>query len=119
MTWSAVPLKSCPRGILSIRNDYDESGRLIGTTDAFGIYDRRQQRALVRELQPEAASMALRELCPDEASEAEAGEFFRELLDAGTWPQYNLYSAEEAVRFDTLRREGFFGCEADLKRASW
>lgn len=103
--------------IAAVRERVGDRMILQVTTEAFGIYDRRQQMALVRELQPEAASMALRELCPDEASEAEAGEFFRELLDAGTWPQYILYSAEEAVRFDALRREGFFGCEAPFALA--
>lgn len=95
--------------IAAIRERVGDQMILQVTTEAFGIYDRHQQMALVRELKPEAVSMAMRELCPDEASEAESGEFFRELLDEGTWPQYILYSAEEAVRFETLRRNGFFG----------
>jgi uncharacterized protein (DUF849 family) len=79
------------------------------TTEAVGRYDRRQQMALVRELRPEAVSLALRELCPDTATEAEAGHFFRELIDADVWPQYILYSAAEAARFEQLRQDGFFG----------
>ena len=79
------------------------------TTEAVGRYDRRQQMELVRKLRPEAASLALRELCPDTAAEAEAGEFFRELVETGTWPQFILYSPTEAVRFERLRQEGFFG----------
>ena len=64
---------------------------------------------LVREVRPEAVSLALRELCPDRAAEPEAGEFFRELSDLGIWPQYILYSPAEVARFERLRREGFFG----------
>jgi 3-keto-5-aminohexanoate cleavage enzyme len=79
------------------------------TTEAVGQYDRRQQMALVRELRPEAVSLALRELCPNEGAEAEAGRFFRWLADSGCWPQYILYSADEAARFERLRRSGFFG----------
>jgi len=79
------------------------------TTEAVGRYDRWQQMALVRQLRPEAVSLALRELCPDAAAEAEAGEFFRELIETGTWPQFILYSPAEATRFERLRREGFFG----------
>ena len=66
---------------------------------------------LVRELGPEAVSLALRELCPDSASETEAGAFFRELPSAGTWPQYILYSSDECRRFERLRQSGFFGVE--------
>ena len=79
------------------------------TTEAQGMYDPHQQMALVRELRPEAVSLALRELCPDRQSEDEAGEFFREIRAGGTWPQYILYDAGEAARFDALRQEGFFG----------
>jgi len=79
------------------------------TTEAMGRYDRGQQMALLRGLRPEAASLALRELCPDAAAEPEAGEFFHELIETGTWPQYILYTPAEAARFERLRQAGFFG----------
>jgi uncharacterized protein (DUF849 family) len=81
------------------------------TTESQGCYDRGQQMALLRDLRPEAASLAMRELCPEPAAETEAGAFFRELPDQGTWPQYILYSPQEAARFECLRQEGFFGME--------
>jgi uncharacterized protein (DUF849 family) len=81
------------------------------TTEAVGLYDRASQMALVRELRPEAVSLALRELCPDRQAEAEAGRFFREIAADGVWPQYILYSAEECRRFEQLRQSGFFGGE--------
>jgi 3-keto-5-aminohexanoate cleavage enzyme len=82
------------------------------TTEAVGRYDRWQQMALLRKLRPEAASLALRELCPDAAAEPEAGEFFHELMETGTWPQYILYTPAEAARFERLRRLGFFGTDS-------
>ena len=81
------------------------------TTESVGLYEAGQQMALVRELRPEAASLALRELCPNESAETEAAGFFAGLTRAGTWPQYIVYSPEEFVRFDSLRRRGVFGDE--------
>ena len=95
----------------AIRERVGETLVLQVTTEAVGQYDRRQQMALVRELQPEAVSLALRELCPDREAEAEAGGFFCELVEKGVWPQYILYSAAEATRFEQLRQDGLFGTE--------
>ena len=95
----------------AIRERVGEALVLQVTTEAVGQYDRQQQMALVRELRPEAVSLALRELCPDAETEAEAGDFFRELAEAGGWPQYILYSAAEAARFERLRQGGLFGTE--------
>ena len=96
----------------AIRERVCEALVLQVTTEAVGQYDRQQQMALVRELRPEAVSLALREFCPDEAAEDEAGRFFRDVLEAGTWPQYILYSVNEVRRFERLRQTGFFGQEA-------
>jgi uncharacterized protein (DUF849 family) len=65
----------------------------------------------VRELRPEAVSLALPELCPDDASEAEAGRFFSWIHERGIWAQYILYSPQQLQRFDRLRRQGFFGTQ--------
>jgi uncharacterized protein (DUF849 family) len=76
------------------------------TTEACGIYEPKQQMAMVRDLRPEAASLALKELCPDEASEPAAKEFFSWLGTAGVMAQYIVYSPEEVVRFANLRGKG-------------
>ncbi|MEM9208098.1 MAG: 3-keto-5-aminohexanoate cleavage protein, partial [Pseudomonadota bacterium] len=81
------------------------------TSEAVGRYTAAEQMAMVRELKPEAVSLALRELCPDESSVAEAARFFGGLRGTGTWPQYIVYSPEELARFDALRRRGVFGEE--------
>ncbi|MDX1557198.1 MAG: 3-keto-5-aminohexanoate cleavage protein, partial [Xanthomonadales bacterium] len=95
--------------IAAIRARVGDRLVIQATTEAVGHYDRQQQMALARDLKPEAISLALRELCPDAASEPEAGEFFRELAGSGTWPQYILYSPQDCARFDRLRRDGIFG----------
>jgi 3-keto-5-aminohexanoate cleavage enzyme len=78
------------------------------TTEAVGRYAPDEQKALVRELRPEAVSLALRELCPDEEGESSAAAFFEWLVNEGIWPQYILHSAEDMQRFESLRRRGMF-----------
>lgn len=78
------------------------------TSEAVGIYTSEEQMAMVRALRPEAVSLALRELCPDDKAELGAAAFFSWLLKEKIWPQYILYSADEVQRFDSLRRRGVF-----------
>ena len=79
------------------------------TTEAVGQYNKQQQMELVRALRPEAVSLALSELCPDDAAIPEAQDFFHEITELGIWPQYILYSPEEAIRFEQLMQDGVFG----------
>ena len=81
------------------------------TTEAVGMFEPDEQMQVVRDLRPEAVSLALRELCPDEAAESVAGPFFEWLVNEHIWPQYILYSVEDVVRFDRLRRKGLFAEE--------
>jgi uncharacterized protein (DUF849 family) len=81
------------------------------TTEAVGRYTREQQMSLVRELRPEAVSLALRELCPDDDAEAAAAPFFAWLVAERIWPQYILYSLEDVRRFESMRRRGVFAEE--------
>ena len=78
------------------------------TTEAVGKYTAAEQISLVKDLRPEAVSLALRELCPTAADESTAAEFFGWLQREKIWPQYILYSPEEVARFDELRRRGVF-----------
>ena len=82
------------------------------TTEAVGMYQPEQQMAVVRELRPEAVSLALNELCPDPSHERDAAAFFEWLQGEGIWPQYILYSPQELDRFDRLRKKGFFSHDA-------
>lgn len=76
------------------------------TTEACGIYSADQQISMVRELRPEAVSLALAEVCPDAHSEAGAAEFYGWLDDEGIMVQHILYSADELRRFSRLRDKG-------------
>ena len=78
------------------------------TTEAIGRYSADEQMAVVRELRPEAVSLALRELCPDPAAETAAAAFFAWLVAERIWPQYILHSAADLERFEALRRRGLF-----------
>lgn len=78
------------------------------TTEAVGRYAREEQMSLVRELRPEAVSLALRELCPDDAAEPAAALFFAWLIAERIWPQYILYSVADVRRFESMRRRGIF-----------
>ena len=76
------------------------------TTEALGIYQPEAQMEVVREVRPEAASLALRELASDEASEAGFSRFLDWMKVESIAPQIILYTPEEAVRLDAMRRRG-------------
>lgn len=76
------------------------------TSEACGIYSPEQQMAMVRALEPEAVSLALKELCAGDEDEPRAAAFFSWLQAEKIMPQYILYSAEEVVRFESLRERG-------------
>ena len=74
------------------------------TTEACGMYSPAQQMAMVRDLKPEAVSIALREFNPDQ--DADAAKFYAWLADEGIFSQHILYSPDEVARFETLRGAG-------------
>lgn len=97
--------------IAAIRARVGDRLVIQATTEAVGRYTRQEQMAAVRELRPEAVSLSLRELCPDEAAEAEAATFFAWCRRESIWPQYILYSPDDLSRFEQLRRRGLFAEE--------
>lgn len=82
------------------------------TTEAVGIYSRAEQVLMVKELRPEAISIALREICADADMEADTAEFFTWLAREGIFPQIILYDQQDTVKFERMRRAGIFGCDA-------
>ncbi|GJI87596.1 3-keto-5-aminohexanoate cleavage protein [Duganella hordei] len=76
------------------------------TTEAVGIYQPDQQRALLRELRPQAASVALREFIPDSGHEQASGDLFQWALREGVALQYIVYTPQEAVQLQDLVRRG-------------
>lgn len=76
------------------------------TSEALGIYGPDEQMAVVQAVRPEAVSLALRELAPDEAAEPAFAQFLSRLRQERVAPQIILYSPEEVQRLDRMRRRG-------------
>ncbi len=72
------------------------------TTEAVGIFTPDQQIAAMQALQPEAFSVAVRELIPDTASEPAAARFLKEQANRGVFIQHILYDADDVRRFTNL-----------------
>ncbi len=92
----------------AVRERVGDSLVLQVTSEAVGTYTRDEQMAMVRAVRPEAVSLGLRELCPDDKTEVEAAAFFAWLRKEKIWPQFILYSADDVSRFDQMRRRGVF-----------
>jgi uncharacterized protein (DUF849 family) len=92
--------------IEAVRRAVGSSLVLQLTSEAVGIYAPSQQRAMVRELHPEAVSLALREMLPDAAAEREGAEFLAWTHREGIILQFILYSPEDVARYVELRRRG-------------
>ncbi|MDX8470094.1 3-keto-5-aminohexanoate cleavage protein [Mesorhizobium sp. VK23B] len=76
------------------------------TSEALGIYRPEQQMRVTLEARPEAVSLALRELVPDETHEAPFASFLGTLRAEKIAPQIILYSPEEASYLATLAGRG-------------
>lgn len=76
------------------------------TSEALGIYRSPEQIAVVRDVRPEAVSLALREFVPDAEHEPAFADFLNWLRGERVIPQIILYSPEEAVRLASLKARG-------------
>lgn len=76
------------------------------TTEALGIYAPAEQIAVLKAVRPEAASLALRELAPDEAAEPTFAEALAWMKRENVLPQIILYDPTEAVRLAGMIRRG-------------
>lgn len=94
------------RATEAIRREVGDDLVVQITTEAVGRYGPAEQMAVVRAVRPEAVSIAIREIVPDEAAEPAAAEFLAWLARERVMPQYILYSAEDLERFRGLRRRG-------------
>jgi uncharacterized protein (DUF849 family) len=92
--------------IAAIREAVGVSLIIQATTEAVGMYAPEQQMAMVKDVRPEAVSLALREFIPDPSREKAAADFFAWLARERILPQYILFSAEDAAWFKNLRRRG-------------
>lgn len=76
------------------------------TTEAVGMYSAGEQIAIVKDVVPEAVSVALREISPDAAHEPMAAGFFEWLRSENVLTQYILYTPEEVTQFNDMQRRG-------------
>jgi uncharacterized protein (DUF849 family) len=76
------------------------------TTEAVRRYRPAEQIAVVQALHPEAVSIALAELIPDDEATDRAAGFLAWLQDERIAPQYILYTPDEVARFQELRGRG-------------
>lgn len=92
--------------IAAVRREAGDGMIVQVTSEAVGIYAAEQQRAMVRDVRPEAVSLAIRELVPDAASELEFAAFAAWMKSERIAPQYILYDDADVRRYADLRRRG-------------
>jgi uncharacterized protein (DUF849 family) len=76
------------------------------TTEAVGRYGPAEQMAAVRDVHPEAVSLGLGELIPDDGAIDAAAAFLTWLQGERIAPQYILYSPQDVARFHDLHGRG-------------
>jgi 3-keto-5-aminohexanoate cleavage enzyme len=82
------------------------------TSESMGRYRLCEQMAVVLATNPEAVSLALRELAPEAEDEALFAEFLLRLKRMRVWPQFVLYGPEEAVRLAAMQKRGLIPFDA-------
>lgn len=76
------------------------------TSEAAGVYKAAEQIALVRELQPEAVSMGLREIAVPDIPESDLAAFFAWVAERRIMAQIILYDEGDVRRWLSLRARG-------------
>ena len=90
----------------AIRREVGDGLVIQITTESVGKYHPAEQIAVVKAVRPEAASVALRELVPNEDAVGEAEAFYHDMAHKGVMAQHILYSPQEVRRFNGLRARG-------------
>ena len=76
------------------------------TGESLDRYSPAEQRAAVLKTNPEAVSLALRELAPESADEKDFCLFLFKLKEMRVWPQIILYTPAEAERLGAMAKQG-------------
>ena len=76
------------------------------TSESLGQYSPAEQRAAVLKTNPEAVSLALRELAPEAPDERDFCVFLGKLKQMRVWPQIILYTPAEAERLGMMVKQG-------------
>ena len=92
--------------LTEVRASVGDDMLLQVTSEAVGMYGAQDQMAMIRELVPEAVSIAVREIAPENADLDELRDFFAFIREADILPQFILYAPEDVIRFNQLVRDG-------------
>jgi uncharacterized protein (DUF849 family) len=92
--------------LAAIRDRIGDRLVLQVTTESAGVYAAEEQMAVVRELVPACASVAIRELIRDAAHQERAAEFFAWTRTAGVGLQFILYDAGDVAKLVSLQASG-------------
>lgn len=92
--------------IAAIKAEVGERLVIQITSEALGIYSPQEQMAVIRAVKPRAASLALREIVPGTVDEKAFGDFLHWMKAERIAPQFIVYTPEEAVLLDGLRKRG-------------
>lgn len=84
------------------------------TTESVGRYSPEEQMQMVRDVRPEAVSIAIREVFPDASYKPLAKDFLGEVAEYGICPQFILYSPEDVAYFAQLKKEGIIPAGQDF-----
>ena len=92
--------------LTEVRASVGDDMLLQVTSEAVGMYSAQDQMAMIRGLVPEAVSIAVREIVPENADLHELRDFFAFMREANILPQFILYAPGDAARFSQLVRDG-------------
>jgi uncharacterized protein (DUF849 family) len=90
----------------ALRNVVGKELVLQMTTESGGIFARDVQMAAVREVRPEAVSLALREIAPTDSHKGEFADFLAWMLKEAIAPQVILYDHNDLHRLTAWAHEG-------------
>lgn len=84
------------------------AGRLIiqVTTESAGVFQRNEQIAAAVEIDADSISLAVREICPDDASEPGARDLYKDLNRRGVLAQHIVYNDDDLQRLRGLQEKG-------------
>ncbi|MBL4870936.1 MAG: 3-keto-5-aminohexanoate cleavage protein, partial [Robiginitomaculum sp.] len=94
--------------ISAIRSAVGHDIIIQATSEAVGKYSRHEQMAMVKELRPEAVSLALHEICPGDGDLNDLSSFIDWMTRENIFPQYILYDENDYQRFEAYRARGIF-----------
>jgi len=94
--------------ISAIRDAVGDNLIIQATSESVGQYTRQEQMVMVKELKPEAVSLALCELCPGDDELSAFAAFIEWMSRENIFPQYILYNENDYRRFEEYRKQGIF-----------